>query len=309
MSNRIVGLHAWNPVLNPAHAEVWVSVALASLASTTEVRGRLMGPRCVYTTTVEVAYPWREAGRQYASEGNPRLDVRAIIPEPNFWDPESPFLYQGPLELWQDGRRWETVTVRHGLRSFQLGPAGLRLNGRPLALRGLSRTTCTEAEARALHQAGWNTLLAPATPEAAGLWDLGDRFGFLLLGRVADQDRLRQAFQLQDHPCTLGWVVTLELLQDPVLAAALPNQLAGDGRLVGVEIQRKFAPPLPQTFSFVAGERGLLASLGDDRRPRLVWGDDRTGPDGHPPESAGSAPELGWIARKEAPGTRLAQSR
>ena len=70
----------------------------------TQVRGRLTGPRCPYTTTVEVAYPFREHSRDYGEGGSPRLTLRAIIPEPSWWDPQTPFLYEGPVELWQDGR-------------------------------------------------------------------------------------------------------------------------------------------------------------------------------------------------------------
>src|SRR5437588_1108014 len=67
-----------------------------------EVRGRLVGPTCPYSSTIEVAHHVR---------GN-----RIIIPEPAWWDPSSPFLYRGPLEIWRDGARVEAEQVRIGLR-------------------------------------------------------------------------------------------------------------------------------------------------------------------------------------------------
>src|SRR5262245_50368134 len=116
MENRIRTVRVLDARLDPVEAEVWVTVEPERLTSTTQVRGRLMGPRCPYSTTLEVAYPLREHSRQYESEGPPRLTLRAIIPEPGLWDPQSPFLYQGPLELWQCDQRCDQVQVRHGLR-------------------------------------------------------------------------------------------------------------------------------------------------------------------------------------------------
>src|SRR5262249_10780296 len=134
MNNRIRRVEVRDRSAVPAEAEVWVTVVPEQITPTTEVRGRLMGPRCPYASTVEIAYPLRPL---------PRLGVvgsglvrRLVIPEASLWDPESPFLYQGPVELWQDGRRCDQVAVSRGLRTISLGPRGLRWNGRPLTLRG-----------------------------------------------------------------------------------------------------------------------------------------------------------------------------
>src|SRR5437763_829243 len=170
MTNRILLIGASNVRLDPAEAEVWISIYPERLTSDTQGRGRLVGPRCAYATTVEVAYPLREHSREYKTTGQPSLDLdempsfrlRAIIPEPSLWDPESPFLYQAVLELWQDGQRCDQVRLTYELRTLNLGPRGLRCNGRPLSLRGVALGGCSEAEVRSLHQAGYNTLLVPA---------------------------------------------------------------------------------------------------------------------------------------------------
>src|SRR5919201_1885533 len=134
MNNRIHQLEVRDRSTVPAEAEVWITVVPEQVTPATEVRGRLMGPRCPYASTVEVAYPLRPLPRPGAT--GPGLVRRVLIPEASLWDPESPFLYQGPVELWQDGQRCDQVTVSHGLRTISLGPRGLRWNGRPLALRG-----------------------------------------------------------------------------------------------------------------------------------------------------------------------------
>ena len=100
MPNRIQRILVFQSRLTPTEAELWISVYPEQLASDTQIRGRLMGPRCQYSTTVEVAYPLREWKRSYETEDVPHVSLRVIIPEPNFWDPQSPFRYEGPVELW-----------------------------------------------------------------------------------------------------------------------------------------------------------------------------------------------------------------
>ena len=109
MSNRIRRTTVEVRRLLPTEAEVWVIAEVADVTATSELRGRLMGPKCPGVTTVEVAYPFRPPP-QYATSVN-GLAVRAVIPEPNLWTETTPFFYDGPLELWEDGRRCEVVQV------------------------------------------------------------------------------------------------------------------------------------------------------------------------------------------------------
>src|SRR5439155_23720798 len=122
MSNRIQQVQVRDRSLDPAQAELWISVEAERITPTTELRGRLTGPRCLYAATVEVAYPLRPYLR--------RLTARVVVPEPCLWEPQCPFIYEGSLELWEDGGRCDRVEVQRGLRRILLGPGGLRVNGR-----------------------------------------------------------------------------------------------------------------------------------------------------------------------------------
>src|SRR5438105_4753176 len=186
MTNRIRELRLHDQLDDPAEAEAWLSVIPENITPTTEVRGRLVGPRCHYASTVEVAYPVRPFVRR--PPGLPGLAARVIIPEASLWEPESPFLYQGPIELWEDGKLCDQVQVRHGLRTLRLTPRGLRLNGRPLTIRGVAQEECTEEDARRLREQGCNTLLAHVSAGPVGLWDAVDRLGFLVIGRVGGSE-------------------------------------------------------------------------------------------------------------------------
>jgi hypothetical protein len=109
MASRILSVNVLTHRLNPAEAELWVLVAVEIVSDTTEVRGRFVGPRSMRSTTVEVAYPLRPFPR--LPEGLPPLARRVVIPEPSFWEPELPLVYDGVVELWEDGQRIEVRQV------------------------------------------------------------------------------------------------------------------------------------------------------------------------------------------------------
>src|SRR3954464_14176781 len=89
-----LNVETWNPFLDPMKIESPVRVTWEDHPQG-EVRGRFVGPKCTGTTTIEVAYPLR------VKESRPGSCVlEGIIPEPSFWDPETPFYYELVIELW-----------------------------------------------------------------------------------------------------------------------------------------------------------------------------------------------------------------
>jgi Glycosyl hydrolases family 2 len=199
VSNRIRSIHLRDASLVPAEAVVHVVVFPERIDAGTQVRGRLMGPRCRFASTVEVAYHLRQLSASADS-----VTLRAVIPEASFWDPQSPHLYAGPVELWQDGQRVEAITVRHGLRHLTLGPRGLRVNGRLLALRGRRVTGLDDTAALALRESGYNLVVVPVKEETKAIWEVADRIGLFVLGRLEGEAGLRGV--LSGHPSCLGWL-------------------------------------------------------------------------------------------------------
>jgi hypothetical protein len=290
MANRIKELYSSILRLTPTEAVCLFGVYPERVTNRTEVRGRLTGPRCPYATTVEVAYPLRESHREYESLGIPHISVRGIIPEPNFWDPVSPYLYQCRLELWQGGECCDRAERTLHLKEFKLGPRGLRWNGYLLTLRGVKRETNLEEEASTLRQSGHNTILTSVTPETLHVWDSADRLGFLMIGRVSDKRGVGLAGGLRGRPSGLGWLVTTEFLDDEFLGTGARGVLHADGALVGVELDEVPPKPLPKFVSFVACPEASVRSLVGLELPKLVFGpipESRTLP---PPGRI-----LGWI--------------
>jgi hypothetical protein len=115
MENRIRRVTVEVRRLSSAEAEVWVVAEVEAVTPRTELRGRLVGPRCPGTSTIEVPYPLRPPPRP-ASGPHGTLAARVVIPEPNLWTAAMPFVYEGPLELWQDGERCDTATVSVALK-------------------------------------------------------------------------------------------------------------------------------------------------------------------------------------------------
>jgi hypothetical protein len=175
----------------------------------------------------------------------PALTYRVIIPEASLWEPVSPHLYEGPLELWQDGHRCEVVALRHGLCHIVLGRRRLRVNGRPFHLYGRTVQTCNDEQALALRLLGCNLLVAPVSDEGSGVWDVADRLGFFVLGRVSTPEHAAQAQRLTGHASCLGWVMEGAGVEDlppaPMLGAApgAPGEAQANFLLVHAGAQRE----------------------------------------------------------------------
>jgi hypothetical protein len=243
MTNRILRVDLRDRSVVPAEAEVHVTLVPRFIDSGTEVRGRLMGPRCRFASTVEVAYHLRLI---LVPTSVPAFTLKAIVPEACLWEPESPHLYSGPIELWQDGVRCEVVPIRHGLRHVGLGPRGLRLNSKPLRLKGKVRLACNDEGALALRESGYNLLLAPVSEESRHVWEVADRLGFFVLGSVT-KAQAPLTNHLTAHPSCLGWIMSGEGVDAEDLAPAA---------LLGVESGN--GPPHPRA-NFVLGSPGAPA--------------------------------------------------
>jgi hypothetical protein len=179
MTNRLQNVQFQIRSLSPVEAIVTVSAEAEDNFAGVELRGRLTGPTCPYSSTIEVAYPLR----MDASSASPgQLSGRVVIPEPSLWDPVSPFLYHGVVELWREREFCDRAEFRVGLRSFLVSASGVVWNGRRLELRIKSKPHLSPGELPALHRSGYNCLFLDwPSPE---LVEAAERIGFVILGRL-----------------------------------------------------------------------------------------------------------------------------
>ncbi|MFN4260868.1 MAG: hypothetical protein ACK4RK_16350 [Gemmataceae bacterium] len=294
MGQQLVSVRCENLSLNPTEAHIRIDTLVQVLGKNAELRGRLLGPRCRYASTVEVAYPMRPY------PGHPYTTLRVIIPEPNLWEPATPFLYQGPLELWQNGEMIEMVRITHGLRTIRLGPAGLRLNGWPFTIIGSSMTHL-QPDLAQLRETGVNTLLSTYV-ETDSIWKEADELGFLVIARMTPANRLYFHLRMQHlppHPSCLGWLLEQECVEQgqvsDILNWASPELLEGrDPNIrLGIELERVPVVPLPAWASFLACTKKLLPLVEWIPLPKLILLDE-----GELPEVSKAPPGiLGWVAR------------
>jgi hypothetical protein len=280
-----------NHQLTPVEAEIRIFLGIRGEGEDVKVRGRLTGPRCPYTSTVEVAYPMQQLPpSHYTWSVAYPLIVRAIIPEPSLWDPVSPFLYQGSLLVLQKDQPWIEVRLSHGLREFRLSRNGLRWNSQPLTLRGIACERLTEEEALRLHREGYNALLVPVAEETAAVWEIADRYGFVVIGRwPGTQESLALIHRLKQHPSCLAWLVSEEMARKELFySLGLPQLSSENYPLVGLEYERGIPEPLPKDIRFFVCQENALPQLEAIPRPKLVLGKPRA--EGETPTAI-----LGWI--------------
>jgi hypothetical protein len=257
MSNRILDVVVLDHRLDPVATELRVHVKVENLTPSTEIRGRLSGPRCRFASTIEIAYPLREVARA------DHIELRVVIPEPSWWDPQSPFLYEGALELLQDGVSCERVSLRHGIRRLQLTAKGLHLNGKPIQLRGkVVAPTLAEADAIHLRAPDVNTLLANIDDTGPAIWDIADRVGFFMLATANDGARfLEHRHDLVGHPSHFGWIFN----RADFLAG--PCDEVERAMFYGVNTSASSSPP---NADFLVCHEKELSWLGDVKLPKIV---------------------------------------
>lgn len=202
MGNRIRAATVRPIRLTPTEAELAVKVEADAPAADADVHGRLVGPRCKYGSMVEVAYP---VLRLPPETGGPAARLgKVIIPEPSWWDPESPFLYGGPVELWEGGQTVGQVRVRVGLHHATAAGGRLLWNGRPLDLRAVAEPDAIADRLPEIRSSGANLVVVEGEPPAE-LLDAADEVGVLVAGRVADAARRAAARVPFHHSSLLGY--------------------------------------------------------------------------------------------------------
>jgi hypothetical protein len=101
--------------LSVAEAELWVVVHVSAVGATTNIRGSLTGPFCANVQTIQIAYPIRPI--QPSGFADNVLVGRILIPEPNLWTSEMPFIYEGNVELWDEGKLADSKPIRAAFKA------------------------------------------------------------------------------------------------------------------------------------------------------------------------------------------------
>lgn len=141
------------PVIQPHFGGIWQGVSLLIVPGTylDDLNILAVGDPATRRIRVEVplcgtkdgraSISWRRAGDPSWSESTTVDAVEGLIqteipvPEPGLWSSFAPTLYEVRLQL--DGEPGDEVVARAAFRTIEVADHGLRLNGRPLSVRGL----------------------------------------------------------------------------------------------------------------------------------------------------------------------------
>jgi hypothetical protein len=291
MNNGLRWVGCDSHTLSPTEAEIWITAGTEHLTATTEIRGHLVGPHCLYATTVEVAYPIRPI--PHPPENLPPLTRRVIIPEPSLWDPQSPFVYRAVVELWQDGSRRDRAEFDFGLRARAVTSRGLTWNGKGLTVQGSTCLPKTQ-EVSQFRQAGYNLLLTDLEGNSIW-WTAANRLGFLMLGRLPPTvSALSLAVTMGAQVSSFGWLLWPGLLDNELQAGEYLAQMQRRGDLIGVELEEAPVTPLPDWLSFVACPEEALSAVASVALPKLITRLTSKG-NGKPKPAALPPGVLGWI--------------
>ncbi len=191
------GVGITTPEVSEQAADVAVEVAVENDREenvTAQVSGKIAGPDGDKQATLDCVEVELEAG----GEGVVELD--ATVAAPSLWSPESPSLYAAELQVSVNGDTTDTVEETFGIRHFRFTvEEGFELNGEQRTMKGVCLhhdlgclgtaffTDGWERRLRRLKELGCDAIRTAHNIPAAGLLDLCDRLGILVIDEAYDK--------------------------------------------------------------------------------------------------------------------------
>lgn len=232
--------------LTSAEARIYAKLDGVTDSSRIRISGAVAGPSCRYARTLAARIPFRKRA------GGADVLAEAIVPDPCFWTPEMPYLYEAYVEVC-DGEELVAATSQSlGLRPIAVADRRLLSAGRNFVVRA--------AHAGSLVDVGCEELHAAEVALAAGR--LSDRdcadaseTGVLVLAELGETELESELARLTRHAA-----VAIAVLPP---REALPGAAAAVGRNV-VFATRPRGAPAP------SWARLLIVDAGDG--PRFAEG-------------------------------------
>jgi beta-glucuronidase len=171
-------------------------------------------------------------------EASPNLEL--CVPDAKLWSPDHPNLYDLTVELLDHGKIIDSYSLSVGIRTIQVTPNQILLNGEPIKLVGFGRHEDFPVYGRGYAPAvivkdyalmkwiGANSFRTTHYPYSEQMMDLADRLGFLVIdetpavGLFFREDGLERRLELcqqmtremidrdKNHPCVIAWSLANE---------------------------------------------------------------------------------------------------
>ncbi|MFN0020137.1 MAG: hypothetical protein ACKVP0_17900 [Pirellulaceae bacterium] len=196
--NLLDNLDVFYGELTPARATVYARLEGLENATGLSLSGFVRGPRCFYSTTLLSTYPLSDAGP------GPSLVAKALVPDPCYWSPETPNIYDVTVEL----RRGQDI-IASEVRQIGFKPLGISgrfftWEGKPWVMRGIKQVNSTiETDIFAWRDQGAVLVGVPSSDELR----LASEKGILVYCMLAaDADRLKSELRrVSYHPAVFAF--------------------------------------------------------------------------------------------------------
>jgi hypothetical protein len=202
---------------NPAEARVYVRLKCPPVPGQS-LHGLIQGPTSRYARTLTATnrFTARSHGDEWLAE--------VVLPDPCFWSPELPYLYQVELTLEQDGEAIWKDQRPFGLRRLGVKGRRLYLDGKNWVLRGAAIEDSATFDWQAYRD---QDLTLVVNDPGESFCEEADRRGLLIIARIMPHELNLSARLLawQRHPSVGIAVLPQGLVPPPRIRAAVPNLL------------------------------------------------------------------------------------
>lgn len=247
-------------------ADVDDELAVVDVTATVRNAGTVSAP-----VTVRVALTDPE-GAAIADEESPltvlpgtddTLRLRIPVEDPRLWSAETPDRYLARVSLTESDQPLDEVEIGFGIRTIRVDARrGLRVNGRPVKLRGacihadngpLGVAAIGRAEERRielLKAAGFNAIRSSHHPASSALLDACDRFGMYVIDETFDMWTMAKSDFDYSADFSQWWerdleaMVTKDFHHPSVLLYSIGNEIPETGTPDGGRWSRRLAEKL-----------------------------------------------------------------
>jgi hypothetical protein len=207
--------------VNPARARVYARIARPDEHEGWRLTGQITGPHNAFASTLPATIPLRDLGP------GPTLLAEAVLPDPCFWSPHSPALYDVTIAVSDErGAGRETATRRLGIRALDVRGASLYLEGKRYVLRGADQELFPGVSP-AMWRESWSAPIANSRDDA--FLAEASRLGVLTVAQVSGARAEVEAELLLLSRWAAAAIALIDCREplDESLATAAPNLLLG----------------------------------------------------------------------------------
>lgn len=212
--------------LTSARATVYARLEGLKDTDGLSLSGFVRGPRCYYATTLPTSFRLQDAGR------GPSLLAKAVIPDPAYWSPDTPHIYDVTVELRRGSELIDRDERQIGFKPLGISGRHFTWEGKPWVLRGASNQTIDADDLSNWQDRSTSILfMNPPTDDQLEAASTKGVLCWLLMPILESTKTMRNAmWSLSAFPSVAGYLILSERHGDEVprsLLECAPNVLKG----------------------------------------------------------------------------------